>query len=92
MTPTAIDVASAGFGSEGAALNAALNAALATALTASTGLLGGIGVCEVAEGGGGGGAGRSGRNDPGGADEGAPIPEGAVTVAASLLVASRACF
>ena len=91
MTPTAIDAASAGFGSEGAALNAALNAALATALTASTGLLGGIGVCEGAEGGGA-GTGRSGRNDPGGADEGAPIPEGAVTVAASLLVASRACF
>ena len=91
MTPTAIDAASAGFGSEGAALNAALNAALATALTASTGLLGGIGVCEGAEGGGA-GTGRSGRNDPGGADEGAPIPEGAVAVAASLLVASRACF
>jgi hypothetical protein len=91
VTPTAIDAASAGFGSEGAALNAALNAALATALTASTGLLGGIGVCEGAEGGGA-GTGRSGRNDPGGADEGAPIPDGAVTVAASLLVASRACF
>ena len=91
MTPTAIDAASAGFGSEGAALNVALNAALATALTASTGLLGGIGVCEGAEGGGA-GTGRSGRNDPGGADEGAPIPDGAVTVAASLLVASRACF
>ena len=70
-----------------------LNAALIAALTASTGLLGGTGVCEGTEGGGG-STGRSGRNDTGrGVDEGAPIPpDGAVAAAASLLVASRACF